>query len=227
MPRIYKLSRAGLRLLYKIRHHKGHGIHSPFVFNLITKVIEDKSSYPAYDDIKSLLGDSSSQRRFNKYSRLYYRLTDYFEVKQVLELGSGYGIDTLSVTAPSTNTSCTCIELSERKRAEAQKLYSLLDKNIVLYKNLKEASLNGKQDCISIDLNSYNKLSDDIIKYISSLSHEKTFIIVKGIRTNKRHQMLWRDIIRIDSRTAVLDLFNVGIIFFDKRLYRWSYQISF
>jgi predicted O-methyltransferase YrrM len=33
---------------------KGHGVHSPFVFDLITKVLNDKKHYPAYDEVERL-----------------------------------------------------------------------------------------------------------------------------------------------------------------------------
>lgn len=228
MPRIYKLSRTGLKLLYKIRHHRGHGIHSPFVYNLITKVIEEKAFYHAYEDIRFVL-NSKSQRHFklNKYSRLYFRLANYFEASRVLEIGSGYGVDTLCLTAPSASINCICIEPLEQRYTQAQELYNNWDRNIKLYTGKELPDLSEKQDCILLDLNSCNHLPIDITEYLMKVSHEKTFIIVKGIRTNKHHQTLWRSIINIESRTVVLDLFNVGILFFDKQLYRWDYQISF
>src|SRR6186713_392696 len=33
---------------------KGHGIHSPFVFEFITKVLNDKEIYPAYRRVEGL-----------------------------------------------------------------------------------------------------------------------------------------------------------------------------
>jgi hypothetical protein len=33
---------------------RGHGIHSAFVFDLITKVFNDKKYYPAYDKVEGL-----------------------------------------------------------------------------------------------------------------------------------------------------------------------------
>ena len=33
---------------------KGHGIHSPFVFEFITKVLNDKKIYPAYEKVEQL-----------------------------------------------------------------------------------------------------------------------------------------------------------------------------
>ncbi|WP_029903206.1 class I SAM-dependent methyltransferase [Prevotella sp. 10(H)] len=229
MPRIYKLSKTGLKLLYKIRHHRGHGIHSPFVFDLITKVIEDKTPYQAYKNIKSILDNSQTEKSFrlDKLNKLTYRLANHFEVKHVLDIGAGYGINTVCMTAPFPDSTCTSVEMSDRKYTLARKIIDNCDRKIDLYTGAGLPALKEKQDCIFIDLNNYSDFLPDINNYLSELSHQKTFIIVKGIRTNKRYQMLWRNIISMESRTAVLDLFNVGIIFFDKRLYRWDYQISF
>ncbi|MDR1881320.1 MAG: class I SAM-dependent methyltransferase [Prevotella sp.] len=228
MPRIYKLSRAGLKLLYKVRHHRGHGIHSPFVFNLITKVIEEKTRYHAYDDIKFAL-DKLPQGHFrlNKQNTLMFRLVNYFGVKHVLEIGSGYGVNTLCLTAPSSDIKCTCVEVSEQKVVLARKLYDIWTREINLQTDRVLPVLPDKQDCILLDLDNYNRLPADINRYLSDLSHEKTFIIVKGIRTNKGCQMLWKGILNMESRTVALDLFNIGILFFDKQLYKWNYQISF
>lgn len=227
MPRIYRLSRTGLKLLYKIRHHRGHGIHSPFVFNLINKVIEEKTPYHAYDDIQSYLENVAdvdySQR---KYNLLSFRMVNYFEAKRILEIGSGTGINTIYLTAPSCKIECNCVETSEEKGDKAQKIYKGWERNITLYTKGLPA-LEEKQDCVFIDLSNCKSLDDNLVNYVSNLIHERTFIIVKDIRTNKRHQVLWKSIIDMESRTAVLDLFNLGVVFFDRKLYRWNYQISF
>ncbi|MDR2954065.1 MAG: class I SAM-dependent methyltransferase [Prevotella sp.] len=229
MARIYRLSKAGLKLLYKIRHHRGHGIHSPFVFDLVTKVIEEKTAYHAYEDISFVLESMhDSHYRLSKYNKLIFRLSNYFESKHILEIGSGYGINSLCLSAPSANITCTCVETSKRKYLPAQNLYEKWDRRIVLYTGKQLPVIEDKQDCILIDLNNFNYFTQtDLNQYIVSMSYEKTMIIVKGIRTNKRNHMLWKSIISIEARTAVLDLFNTGIIFFNPELYRWSYKISF
>ena len=33
---------------------KGHGMHSPFVFEFITKILNDKTVYPEYEKVESL-----------------------------------------------------------------------------------------------------------------------------------------------------------------------------
>lgn len=227
MPRIYRLSRTGLRLLYKIRHHKGHGIHSPFVFNLITKVIEEKAPYYLYEDIKLYLESHPNIKwRTNKYNLLSFRLVNYFGAKNILILGSGKGINTLYATAPASNIVCNCYETDPEKYKQASELYKNWERKLTLHTD-KIPQLETKQDCIFINLKNYNQLPKDLPEYLKTVSHEKTFIVVKGIRTNSRCKVLWKSISDLDSRTAMLDLFNIGIVFFDKRLYRWDYQISF
>ena len=95
-----------------IRYRKGFGVHSPFVFNLITKVIEEKCSYYSFYDIellrKQLLfreGEITYPDRQNKGKRktrsiseivkresirpkhgaLLFRLTNYFKSKNILQ----------------------------------------------------------------------------------------------------------------------------------------------
>ena len=131
------------------------------------------------------------------------------------------------MTAASSNTKCISIETSERKYSIAKRLYSEWNRNIELLTDPELPELQEKQDCILIDLNNYSLLSSDVCKYLDNICHEKTFIIVRGIRTNRRNQTLWKCIASMDSRTVILDLFNIGIVFFDKTLYRWEYKISF
>jgi len=226
MPRIYKLSKTGLKILYKIRHHKGHGIHSPFVFNLITKVIEEKTPYHAYDDVRALI-EPYTFLYLKKYNLLSFRLINYFNVGRILEIGSGYGLNSICMTAPSSSIKCISVETNEKKYNVARKIYQDWCRDIELHTKPQLPELKAKQDCIFLDLNNYTSLPTDTCKYLGNISHEKTFIIVKGIRTNRRNQALWRSVVNMDTRTVVLDLFNIGIVFFDKSLYRWEYKISF
>lgn len=227
MPRIYKLTKAGTKILYKIRHHRGHGIHSPFVFNLVTKVIEEKMPYHVYEDIRHCLeGVHYRNLTLNKQDKLFFRLANYFSVRHILELGSGNGVSTLFLTAPSSNITCVCTEESQEKREQAKILYDAWGRNINQFVGAGFPPVDKMMDCIVINLNDC-AFSEQDIPFVERLIGNHSFLIVTGIRTNRRNQMLWKSIMDMESRTVVLDLFNLGVVFFDKTLYRWKYQISF
>lgn len=228
MTRLYKWTKTGTRLLYKIRHHKGHGVHSPFVFNLINNVIEEKRPYYFYKDIKQYLQHSTlTKAKVNKYNLLCFRLVNYFQPNNILELGSSFGINTLCLTAPSKRIRCVCIEKDDRKRVLADKLYANYGRNIKHLDTLDELRADDKFDCICINLNNYTILTNRDLLNLLERCHDRSFIIVKGIRTTKRQFDLWNFLSKTNKRTAKLDLFNLGILFFNKSLSRWDYQISF
>jgi hypothetical protein len=55
-----------------------HGVHSPFVFDLVTKCFYDKTKYTEY----SLLKNNP------KRARLLFRIIRYFKPKTILEIGN-------------------------------------------------------------------------------------------------------------------------------------------
>ncbi len=101
---------------------RGHGMHSPFVFELITRVMNDRNKYPAYKKVEQLredllsdktiievqdFGAGSSLTKSNrrtvssiaknaakpaKFGQLLYRMVQYYKPKTILELGTSLGI---------------------------------------------------------------------------------------------------------------------------------------
>jgi predicted O-methyltransferase YrrM len=103
---------------------KGHGIHSPFVFSFVTKVLNDDRNFYAYQSIEQLrysllhdqqklliedMGAGSRVKKENsrkvadiaasslkpkKFSQLLFRVVDQYAPKNILELGTSLGITT-------------------------------------------------------------------------------------------------------------------------------------
>ena len=101
---------------------KGHGMHSPFVFEFIIKVLNDKTVYPEYEKVEALrarllndhtvldvddLGAGSSVLKKNrrsissiaknaakpkKYGQLLFRMVKYYQPETIVELGTSLGI---------------------------------------------------------------------------------------------------------------------------------------
>ena len=228
MSRLYRWPKKGLRVIYKIRHHRGHGIHSPFFFNFIRNVIEEKLPYYFYEDLLSYLNTYGEKEwKLNKYHKLVFRLVNYFNAKKILEIGSGEGIDTLCFSSPSEHIKCYAIEQDEKKLNFASKIYLGYNKKIVQLKEIEEIPSGETFDCICINLNNYHSFSAEELFSLVNRCHEKSFIIVKGIRRNKKQNQMWKCLTANERRTVELDFYHMGIIFFDQNLYRWRYQISF
>lgn len=227
MPKIYRLSKSVTKLLYKARHHKGHGIHSPFVFSFVTRVIEEKDSFYAYTDIENHLSTfpdlSNDSEKINK---LLFRIQNYLNPKYILELGAGDGISTLYLTASSSDVKCVSSECNLEKRLCSQNLLKDWSRQITQVSDLYP-ELKYNPDCIYVNLRNYETDSDRLSVYLLSLIQEGSYIVLDGIRTNKNHQMLWKRLIRHDDVTLSLDLFHLGILFFNKRYFKQNFKLSF
>lgn len=124
---------------FLLKSQNQHGLHSPFVYALVTKCFYNKKKYPAYDLLKSfrrslLKNDDfisvtdfgagsrvfkSEKRKISavaknagisaKRAKLLYRLVNHLECKNVLELGTSLGIAT-SAMAANKNTNVLTLE---------------------------------------------------------------------------------------------------------------------
>lgn len=119
---------------------KGHGMHSPFVFDFITKVLNDKTNYLEYEKAENLrhqllkdnrilnvedFGAGSSilnkklrsvssiakhAARPKKYGQLLFRMISYFQPGTILELGTSLGISTFYMWLGSPNSRLITLE---------------------------------------------------------------------------------------------------------------------
>ena len=120
----FQLGKKYLHYYFTASNGKGHGTHSPFVFNFITHVLADKRQYGDYEKIEKIraalkkdntiievedLGAGSaviqSDKRMvkaiagsslkpRKYAQLLYRMVLYYSPETILELGTSFGITT-------------------------------------------------------------------------------------------------------------------------------------
>lgn len=70
-----------VRHLFRFRHKRGYGVHSPFMFHLITKVIGDRTVYPEYREAEQ---EYPLRGREKKFYRLLFRLLRHSGYRKVL-----------------------------------------------------------------------------------------------------------------------------------------------
>ncbi len=124
---MYSKLQLGLKFFsyhFTASNSKGHGMHSPFLFDFITKVLNDKQTYPEYAKVEKLrqqllkdqaqltiedfgagsTTDKSNQRTIAsiaknaakppKYGQLLFRMIRHYHPQTILELGTSLGITT-------------------------------------------------------------------------------------------------------------------------------------
>ena len=117
-----------------------HGVHSPFVFHLVTKCFYDKKKYAEYSVLKnyrnSLLANKntlevtdfgagsrifkSNKRQISKIAKtagisqkrakLLFRITQYFQPNTILEIGTSIGLATSALSLGNKNVEITTLE---------------------------------------------------------------------------------------------------------------------
>jgi len=136
---------------------KGHGVHSPFVFNFITHVLNDRRKFYAYSKIESLrhqllytknsvevedfgAGSSVMQHKSRhikdiarwslkspKYAQLLFRMVNYYQPQHILELGTSLGITTAYLAAANSSAKVVTMEGAPAIAALAKSHFNQLD----------------------------------------------------------------------------------------------------
>ena len=224
------------RLYRKVFCRGGHGVHSPFAFDLITTVIEDRCGYYCYDSLsairKQLLFDDSKIRYNNreytvkqyldKYcfseneDRLLFRLANRFKPKMILMTGSDLGLAPLYITAYSKDAQCIVVE-KEKDIAVVSRKY--IDK----YSSSIELVCSGDLGNDEIDFIVLGNGSSDFETSLG-LVNDKTVMVVADIQTSKASRKKWKLICNHPRVTVTFDLYSLGIVFFNPKLHRKTYK---
>ena len=127
-------------MIYRIKSVNEHGVHSPFVYELLLSTIYNKKNFYSYIQIEKLrkslwLSDAkiecidlgagfrvknttkrsvqqlvSSSAKPSKYAQLLFRLVNYFQPTTILELGTSLGISSAYMASANSRSKVITIE---------------------------------------------------------------------------------------------------------------------
>jgi len=146
-----QLSKKYLHYLLTAQNGKGHGVHSPFVFDFIIHVLNDKKNYDCYQKIESVRkqllknnetievedfgagsavipfknrivkGIAASSLKKKKYAQLLFRIAKYYDAKTIVELGTSFGITTSYLASANADSKVFTFEGAKNIAAIAAK----------------------------------------------------------------------------------------------------------
>jgi len=153
----FKLAQKYLQYYLSASNGKGHGVHSPFVFDFITNVLNDRKPYPLYKIVerrrKELLSDknvievedfgagssvmpfkkraikdiAASSLKAPKFSKLLFRIAHYYKSQTIIELGTSLGITSSYLAFASPISKVYTFEGSESIASVAQETFNKTD----------------------------------------------------------------------------------------------------
>lgn len=155
----FQLAKKYLHYWLVASNGKGHGIHSPFVFDFVKNVLNDKQNYQAYKPIenlrKKMLADSTvievqdfgagssviktnkrvvsaiaaSSLKPKKYAQLLYRMVQYYKPETIIELGTSFGTTTAYLASANTASTVFTCEGSPAIASVAKQNFQSLKLN--------------------------------------------------------------------------------------------------
>jgi Methyltransferase domain len=136
----WRLTTKYLKYFFTSTNGKGHGIHSPFIYQFVRNVLNDKKDYPEYEKVemlrKRLLSDPSvlaiddfgagskvnntnkrtvasiakNTAKSKKFGQLLFRIVKEYKPETILELGTSLGITTSYFSLANKFSNLTTIE---------------------------------------------------------------------------------------------------------------------
>ncbi len=248
----FQLAKKYFKYYINAQNGKGHGVHSPFVFDFIIHVLNDTKEYECYKRIESLrkkllqnnliinvedFGAGSavipfkarkvsaiakSSLKNKKFASLLYRIVKYYQPQSIVELGTSFGISTCYLASGNKNADVNTFEGSKEiaKIARLNFVTTHL-KNINLIEgNFNDTFFNAIQNIEKVDFAFIdgNHRRDATIDYFLNLLKKSTgtsVFIFDDIYWSGEMEEAWKQIQEHDSVTLTIDLFFIGLVFFN------------
>ena len=152
-------------LKFLLRSTNQHGVHSPFVFDLVTQCFYETKRYPEYSILKkhrqNLLNNKATieVKDFGAGSRVFkgntrrvsaiaknagitpkrqlllFRMTRFFKSENILELGTSLGLGTVALSLGNPSANVTTVEGCPQTSKQAQDLFDSFKLNNIQLHN--------------------------------------------------------------------------------------------
>ena len=210
MNRIFLFLKRPFIWMLRFRHRCGYGVHSPFAFNLITQVIYESTPYYKYKDLEkeekklALEKDKNWKYESKKRKHLLFRLVNYTQPNMIVDIG----------------------------RLAASSLYLKAGRegaDYVAASSLSELLLEADVPVDFLYLHHYRqpKLMEEAFHLCLARITDQSIFVIEGIRYTPEMFALWKRMRQDEKAGVSFDLYDLGILFFDKTKIKQDYVVNF
>ena len=210
MSRISILCKRPFVRLARFRHRCGYGVHSPFAFHLITGIIYETAPYYKY---ASLLEGEKRQATQHPRSwreeplrvkRLLFRLVNYARPETIVDAGP---------------LSASGLYLKAGREGAAYTAAAELD----------ELFLEAGVPVDFLYLHDWRRpdFVEEVFRQCVGRARGCSVFVIEGIHYTRNMTALWKRM-QQDPRVGItFDLYDLGILFFDKSITKQDYIVNF
>lgn len=241
-----------------------HSLHSPYIYNLYSNIIkpdDQNSELEQFSRLRKELendtrtikihdlgaGSAISNKPFKKVkeiarnsatpakqSRLFYRLIRHFQYKNIIELGSSIGINSLYLASGNKNAQVYTLEGCPYTARVASEIFSrfanlnihLIQGNIdtVLPNLIKKMS---SVDFVYFDANHTYEATLNYFNVCLPKAHENSIFVFDDIHWSKGMEKAWNFIKNHEKVKLTIDLFDSGMAVFKPLYVKQHYVLSY
>ena len=196
--------------LRRFRHRRGYGVHSPFAFDFITDVVFERSAYYKYKELrireKQLKRGKGSDWLYEppKLKRLLFRLVNYARPETIVDAG----------------------------RLSASSLYLKAARVGADYVGATDLSGLFLEAGVPVDflyLHDYRRpdFVQQTFEVCVSRTTGRSLFVIEGVRYTPEMTALWKRLRKHERVGVTFDLYDLGILFFDKSKAKQDYIVNY
>jgi predicted O-methyltransferase YrrM len=242
---------------YRIRAIDAHSLHSPFLYELYTKVLNsaDNEHHAAINALQKSIFRSQEWLTYEdpktdqlrheqvgnwakrvtssaKFMAFLIRLINHLNVKTVLEAGTAAGVNALSMSR-SGASKIISLEGSETIAALAQKTIDQYNSHGIeiisgkVQHTFVKALNQHQPELIFLDADHRSSTIRFYLDAINEMNAQPKCILIHDIYWSKDMHTAWESIVKNSSYNLTIDLFEVGLVFPNQPMQKQHFTIRF
>lgn len=190
----------------RFRYRSGYGVHSPFAFRMLTEVIHQTFPYYAYDPLRQEEKRRARQeprqwrRESLRVKRLLFRLANEVQADYLFDIG----------------------------RPAASSLYLQAARRRATYHTAtseEDLFLEADEPIHLLYLHDYKhpEWVEQAFHLCAPRTESRSLFVIEGIGYTPQMRALWRQLQQDERVGITFDLFDVGLLFFDRSMNKQHY----
>ena len=207
---------------------QGFGVHSPWAYDLIENVINERHPYYAFEDLYAFWEKAPQDMPQYPQSRdeLLFRLVNRFNPQYILEVGTGAGVSTGYLASVSTQSTVVTVDFPNPREKEVRR-------NLKKIRNIKYIAadvIKTVQDILDsgnipqfIHI-AHTALWRQIVEMILPYATPDMIIVVEDLGKKNKKEW-WKEIIKDERVGVTFQMKKAGLLFFDRKMNKQHYVL--